>query len=233
MWHGILAVDTNAVVIGGPAATPAPLTWPHQADLLTWGQNMEPGTAAILVMMGLVYLLFGYKIFKALVIINAAVLGARLGIWISDTYVPNQTEAAIALGIICAGLAAAITWPTMRYAVAVMGGLFGVLLGTTIWQLVGLDEKFIWAGSLIGLISLGLLSFILFRGSVIMYTSLQGSFMLVFGILGLVWKYHAIGAQMEPHLKQPLLLPAAIFIPAVAGWIFQHHHTAVEHAEKK
>jgi len=55
----------------------------------------------------------------------------------------------------------------------------------------------------------------------------------VFGILGLVYKYKELGEPMDNHLRQPLLLPAAIFIPAVAGWIFQHHHTAVPEGHKK
>jgi hypothetical protein len=56
-----------------------PRTWPHQGDLLTWCQHMTPGVATLLIIMGIVYLLFGYQIFKGLVLVNAAVVGAYLG----------------------------------------------------------------------------------------------------------------------------------------------------------
>ena len=50
--------------------------FPHQTDLLTWSQQMSPGVAAFLIMAGIVYLLFGFQIFKGLVLLNAAVFGA-------------------------------------------------------------------------------------------------------------------------------------------------------------
>jgi hypothetical protein len=50
--------------------------------------------------------------------------------------------------------------------------------------------------------------------------------MLVFGILGLIYQYEDAAKQVTHHLKgQPVLLPAAIFIPALAGLIFQQHNT--------
>ncbi len=118
----------------------------------------------------------------------------------------------------------------MKYAVAIMGGCFGALLGASLWRTLNLDPELVWAGALVGLVSFGMVSFILFRGSVMMYTSLQGSFMLVFGILGLIYQYEEFAADVTRHLKvQPYWLPAAIFIPAVIGLIFQQHNTTAGH----
>ncbi|MGD0389534.1 MAG: hypothetical protein ABSC42_11320, partial [Tepidisphaeraceae bacterium] len=62
-------------------------------------------------------------------------------------------------------------------------------------------------------------------------TSLQGAFMMVFGILGLVYQYQDGAKQMTDHLKlQPFLLPASIFIPALLGLIFQQHMTTPQGA---
>jgi len=102
-----------------------PIQWPHQGDLLSWCQQMTPGVATVLIMAGIVYLLFGFRIFKAIVLLNAAVLGGCLG-----AKVPMEhQETSIAVALICAVFAAAIAWPTMKYAVALMGGLFGAALG--------------------------------------------------------------------------------------------------------
>ena len=94
----------------------------------------------------------------------------------------------------------------MKWAIAVMGGLFGAILGASLWRLFNLDPTFAWAGAATGLVALGLLSFILFRGCIMMYTSLQGSVMLIFGILGLVYNYKPVaeaitkidGAELIP-----------------------------------
>jgi hypothetical protein len=199
-----------------------PATWPREHDLLTWCQQMTPGVAAALIIVGIVYLLFGYQIFKILVLVNAAVVGAYVGADLG-----RQGDAGTIGAVICAIVAAAIAWPTMKYAVAIMGGLFGALLGASLWRGVDLDPNLIWAGALVGLVGFGMLSFVLFRGSVMMYTSLQGAFMMVFGILGLIYQYADVAKQVTAHLKiQPVLLPAAIFIPALIGLIFQQHSTA-------
>lgn len=197
-----------------------PTTWPHQHDLLIWSQQMTPAVAAGLILLGIVYMLFGIQIFRGLVLLNAAVVGGYIGAALG-----GQGDAATIGAVIVGVAAAAIAWPTMKYAVAIMGGIFGALLGASIWRAVGLDPNLEWAGALVGLIGFGMLSFVLFRGSVMMYTSLQGSFMLVFGILGLIYQYSGAAKQVSEHLRfQPVLLPAAIFIPALLGLIFQQHN---------
>ena len=89
-----------------------------------------------------------------------------------------------------------MTWPLMKWAVAVMGGLFGAVLGASVWRLFNLDPHFAWAGAATGMVGFGLLSFILFRGSVTMYMSLQGAAMLIFGILAMLDKYEQIAPKL-------------------------------------
>ncbi|MGA3065900.1 MAG: hypothetical protein ABSF29_03530 [Tepidisphaeraceae bacterium] len=198
------------------------LQLPQQGDLLTFCQEMRPGTSMLLIMLGIIYLLFGYRIIKSLIMMNAIVLGAAVGAEIG-----GHGETALACGIIGAFAAAAITWPAMKYAVALMGGLIGAMIGGAVWHAAGLVPELAWAGALVGLVGFGLLCFILFRGSVMMYTSLQGAVMLVLGALGLMYKYQEIAPQLTDHLHmEPFLLPAAVVIPAMIGLIFQQHHTA-------
>lgn len=196
---------------------PMPSHWPGQGDLLSWCAQMSPGAAAVLILAGVIYLLFGYCIFRTLVTLNAAVLGGYIGGLIGQRV--HSGPAGILLG---AFLAAALAWPLLKYAVAIMGGVYGAILGAAIWRSVGLEPHLAWAGAGMGLIAFGLLSFIIFRGSVIMYTSLQGAAMLIFGLLGLIYKYPQAAGQLSHSLSmQPLILPMAIFIPAVFGLIYQ------------
>jgi hypothetical protein len=199
-----------------------PVQLPQQMDLINWCQNIMPGTAVLLIVLGLIYLLYGYRIIKVLVMFNAIVAGAGIGFALG-----RHGEAALACAIIGAFATAAITWPAMRYAVALMGGIIGALLAGGIWHAIGLDPRFAWAGALVGLVGLGLLCFILFRGSVMMYTSLQGAVMFVLGVLGLIYKYQELAPRLNDHFRvEPFLFPAVVFIPAMIGLIYQQHQTA-------
>jgi hypothetical protein len=200
-----------------------------QADLLQWCEQMGPAEATVLLIGGVVYLLWGWYLFKTLVTLNAAFLGGFVGMRIGG-------HAGSAIAGFCVGgfVCAAIAWPLMKYAVAVMGGVFGALLGASIWRSVGLEPSLCWAGALVGLVGFGLLSFIIFRGSVMMYTSLQGSVMLIFGILGLIYKYQSVAPRVtENMINQQFLLPLAIFIPALLGLIYQQTQSSPAEAGGK
>jgi hypothetical protein len=209
---------TTATAAATQAWSPGlPSHWPAQMDLLTACQNMGPGEACILVLLGIVYLLFGYSIFKYLVSLNALAAGAYLGALLG-----RSSNAMAAGGLIGAVVAAAITFPLMKYAVMIMGGVFGAALGASLWRQGGLQADLAWAGALSGLIFFGMLSMVVFRGSVILYTSLQGSVMLVFGILGLLYKYQSMAPDVTAMFNgRAFILPTAVLIPALMGLLFQ------------
>jgi hypothetical protein len=227
------------MVIPPPADVPAaaaapeapwltlPAHWPGQADLLGWCEAMGPGLAALLILAGVVYLMFGWCLFKVLVMINAGLLGGMLGALIGQ-----QADAAV-IGVVLAGFTlAAVAWPLMKHAVAIMGAGMGGVVGAAIWCLGGLEPGMAWAGAMTGVATLGLLTFVLFRGSVIMFMSLQGSVMLIFGLLGLVYKYPEVAPMLTRSLSgHPAVLPAAIFIPMLIGLVYQQ--TQYPAAEKK
>ena len=206
-------------IASAPAWLKLPGHWPEQGDLLQWCQTMGPGTAAVLVLAGIVYLVFGVQIFKALVTLNAACVGIWLGGFIGDK-AGNQHAGTM---MIVGGVTfAALAWPLMKWTVALMGGVYGALLGASIWRALGLPTELCWSGALTGIISFGFLSFILFRGSIMMYTALQGAVMLVFGLLGLLFKYPELAPKLaEQASVRPFLLPLCIFIPALFGLIYQ------------
>jgi hypothetical protein len=190
---------------------------------------MTPGTATIMLVLGVVFLLFGWYMYRALVTLNAALFGAYIG-----AFLGSRTNDALAGALIGGFTSAALTWPLMKWAVAIMGGLIGAMLGTSLWRAVGMEAHFAWAGGMSGLIFFGMLSFILFRGSIIMYTSLQGSVMLTLGLLGLVYKYQSIAPMITTNMTtKSFILPASIFVPAVFGLIYQQMNHPAADVKKK
>ena len=220
------APTADAVIVTAAAATqPAaptrwlsvPSHWPGQTDLLQWAANMSPGEATVLVILGLVYLAYGWKAFKGLVTLNAAFVGAvhgalighRAGNWVGGACVAHVHDGRPRL-------------PHDEVRRRADGRRVRRAPRRLDLARVGLEPNLAWAGAMTGLVAFGLLSFIVFRGSVIMYTSLQGSVMLIFGLLGLVFKYQSLAPEVSRHLAlKRLMLPIAILIPALLGLIYQ------------
>lgn len=233
----LLAAAHSVVSTTVPTTAPAtsntfvslPDRWPEQLDLLQFCQQLNPGTAALLLVAGVIYLLWGYYLFKVLITLNAGLAGAYIGALLGQ-----YAGAAIPGACVGCFVAAAVTWPLMRWAVAITGSLFGFVLGVSMWRAFGLDVAYAPSGGAIGLVFFGMLSLILFKGSVMMFTSMQGAAMMILGMLGLVQKYQAIAPSIESGIvNSPVVLPLAIFIPAVVGLIYQQSTSEADAAVAK
>jgi hypothetical protein len=240
MWLSILAAEEPVEIVkvaeAAKEATPTITNWvqqpwnmPDQVNLLNWAQGLNPAAACLLLGAGIVYLMFGVTMFKWLVTLNAAVVGAFFGALIG-----KNGDAAIAGAFMGGFSAAAATWPLMKYAVTIMGGLFGLLLGITVWRSAGLDPAYAWSGGLSGLIFFGMLNFVLFRISIMAYTSLQGSVMLLFGVLALAYKWPEVAPKVTDLMTfKPFIMPALVVVPTVIGMFWQASYGAGEADAKK
>jgi hypothetical protein len=197
---------------------PADGHWPREADFIRWCQDIGPGMSAFLLLVGIIFLLWGYPIFRYLIMFNFGVVGAYLGASLG-----NKADTALGGALIGGFLAAALAWPMMKWAVALTGAGIGLILGAAVWRASGQDPTYDWAGGLTGCVAFGMFSFIIFRGGIILYTSLQGGALLAVGMLALLEKY-SVGATVSEHLRsERFLFPTAIVVPAIIGLIFQHH----------
>jgi len=211
---------------------------PSPQEYLASLSDMGPIWAFILVACGLVYLLNGWKMFKMLVVLNSAAIGCLVGIRLGQMQGGEHTP--IFAGAAGGLLLACLAWPLMKYAISLMGGLTGSFLGYGLWNYVaaavqrqGLAQH-AWVGALIGLITLGLLAFVIFRLVVVVLTSVQGSIMTVSGLLCLLLKYPPIRESIEPSLTRNIhLLPLLIGVPAVIGFALQEAAAAKKAKKKK
>jgi hypothetical protein len=173
--------------------------------------------SAVFIAFGIIYLIYGWRVFRVLVTINFAGVGMYLGIYLGD-----KLGSSLWGGIVGAVMLGTICWPFMKYSVSILGGFAGAILGGAIWRIIGLPEPLIWCGALTGLIAGGLLVFSSYKTSIMLFTSLQGSAFVVIGILALLSDYPNLGQHITDAIYAHLfLLPTLLIIPTVSGIFFQ------------
>jgi hypothetical protein len=186
-------------------------------DIWTFITNLHWVQAAVLIAFGAIYVVYGWRIFKALVVINFAALGLGAGLTLGD-----KLGSPLWGGLLGSVLLAVACWPFMKYSVAVLGALAGSLLGAALWRAIGLPDGLIWVGASFGLIAGGLLVFASYKVSILMFSSLQGSMLVMIGVLALLTEYPELGTRLtDAAYTHMAFLPLLILIPTGLGVLLQ------------
>lgn len=199
------------------------LLW-EQITALTWFQ------AVLAISFGVVYLLYGWRIFRVLVVISFGMLGMFLGMMAGDRF-GNVPAGGLAGTAVLAFLAV----PLMKWCVSFLGAAAGGVITSGIWYACRLPEQYIWAGAVIGIVAGGMISFILLKASVMLFTSLGGSLITLVGVLALLHEYEM--NQMQPtHYIEDLIylhawfLPTVMIVPTLIGMFIQNKF--IQHSSK-
>jgi hypothetical protein len=180
--------------------------------------------AALFIAVGLVYLLCGYKVFRVLVVVNAAVLGAWMGHWIGVTWQLGWWPPLAGAAVL-----AIAAWPLLRVAVCLTGGSAGALLGVLVAGSFTLDPTQTAVAALAGGLVLGLLSFVIFKLTVIGSTALLGSLMTVLGVTAVCAQFEELAKAVHQALHAYLwALPVMVIVPAIIGLVYQISRTGKE-----
>jgi hypothetical protein len=126
---------------------------------------------------------------------------------------------AIAVGLLCAALAA----PMLKWTIAILAGLVGAFIGANVWGLLAPEAAAeAWAGAGMGFIALALTSFILSRLVITFFMSVSGGVLFVMGAFGIMMQIDAIQAPVLEHLQEvPMIVPLLITVASVMGFIIQ------------
>jgi len=214
-----VTILAHAVKTVGPKAAeesivPIDLFWEQiiRLDLLE---------ALMFISFGAVCLVYGWRVFKILVVISFGLLGLLLGIMVGDKISGEDSQ--LIGGLIGLGLMAVLSVPLMRWAVSILGAIAGGILTSGIWYASGLTEKYMWAGALIGIVAGGMISFIIFKIAVILFSSLGGSGLMVTGILALLYLYPQTTERVEELIfTHKWFLPVTLIAPTLVGLILQN-----------
>jgi hypothetical protein len=119
----------------------------------------------------------------------------------------------------------------MRWAVAILGAVAGGILAAGIWHSCNLPQEFVWAGALTGIVAGGMVSFVIFKLSVMLFTSLSGTSLIVVGAFALVYRYETFATDPPTtHLNQLYysngwFLPLLLIAGTLLGILLQFRST--------
>ncbi len=215
--NGLIDILQVALVATQDAAkqsiVPLDVVWKHISTL-------DLVEALTFISFGVVCLFYGWRIFKILVTICFGLVGLAVGVYINDYLVHGN---AIWLAMFSVLVFAIFSIPLMRWGVTALGALSGGILTAGLWLALGLPEQYVWAGGLVGLIAGGMISFIVFKIAVILFTSLGGSTLTAVGILAVLYGHMVNQQKLEKLVfEQPWFLPAMVLVPMAVGVFFQY-----------
>lgn len=207
-----------------------PSEWPGLTSVLESCQHMSQGTATILIIAGLGFLAYGQSAHRFCMSLNCAILGAWAGGMLGKQ--GNAVIPGMLIGGFLGGLAA---WPLLKFSIQLIAAGVGFVVGSCIWRTFpNLAPEYAWAGGVMGLIFLYMLSHITVRWTIILATGFQGAAMFITGILGWLYQIDSIKPSVNTLLTgNHYLMPLAIAIPAILGLIYQQNAAPAAPPAKK
>jgi hypothetical protein len=187
-----------------------------------WDQitKLELVSAITFVSFGLVCLVYGWRIFKILVMICFGLAGLLAGVLINQNLIGGNVVWVCVLTI---ALLVGISYPFMKWGVCILGGIAGGILTSGMWMAFELPPQFIWAGGLTGLVAGGMISFAAFKSAVMLFTCLQGSILLAMGGLAIFYDYLPGRDKLQAMVfEQKWFLPVVLVAPLLIGLVIQY-----------
>jgi hypothetical protein len=193
-----------------------------------WEQVTKLGwlQALIAVSFGAVYLIYGWRIFKVLAVVSFGMVGLFLGMELGRR-MGTDSSAIMWGGIIGLILMAVLSIPLMHWAVSMLGAAAGGIITSCIWYALGLPYQYILAGAIIGIVAGGMISFIVFKISVMLFTSLGGAFIIITGMLALGNLYEQNQAEKATFVYSLVndytwFMPAILIFTTFVGMVIQN-----------
>ncbi|MDO8304020.1 MAG: hypothetical protein Q7T18_12355 [Sedimentisphaerales bacterium] len=171
-----------------------------------------------LIAFGAVCIIYGWRIFTILVSICAGVIGMVLGMEVG-----KRVGSEVWGGVIGLIVLASAAVPLLKWAVSVLAAIAGGIITGGIWYACGLPQQYLWAGALVGAVAGGMISFIVFKISVMLFTSLAGTAMALTGVLALLNLYEPTSKGIQDIVLGHIwAVPAALIIPTIGFIVLQN-----------
>lgn len=169
---------------------------------------------------GVVWLFYGWRVFKILTTICFSLFGLFIGVYINRHLIEGDVVWLSILFMLLFGFGA--VW-FMKWSVSALGGAAGAVMASGVWMACGFNQNLVWAGAMVGFVGGAMLSFIVFKAAVMMFTCLGGSLLSVTGVLAIMYTYLDVGPRLQQLIfNHRWFLPFMIITPMIVGMIVQH-----------
>jgi hypothetical protein len=185
-----------------------------------WGalRTVHPIEAGLLLVIGLAFLLYGFRIYKVLVILAYAIVGTFLGAMLATAMNFNPLIGMIGGALVLAILA----WPLYLIGWGLLGGGFFAGLGAMVAGLLTTSTVYIAIAAVGGGVLGIVLTILLMRPLIIFITSVLGSACLIEGAVALTLLAPSLGDPVLQKLQAtPLLQAGLVAVPAFIGIYMQ------------
>jgi hypothetical protein len=173
--------------------------------------------AVLTIAFGMILLFHGWRIYKTLVVISFALIGLFMGMLIGDK--AGSALWGAVLGMVVLGFAAV---PLMQWAISILGAIAGGVLTASLWYAAALPDKYILAGALVGVVAGGMISFIVVKAAVTLFTSLQGALLITLGALALLAAWDQTGPRIKDiFFQQRWFFPVCLAVLTAVGVYIQ------------
>jgi hypothetical protein len=175
-------------------------------------------TACALLAAGIIFAIYGWRISKVLAVVNFAVIGGFLGQYVAGRAGINELASTAGLAVV---LGALCIWQT-RHGVSLLAGGAGAILGAALAHSLGAADAWVWTGVLVGFVTFALLAFIIYKVAAILYSSVEGSALVVAGALSLASTQDFIAGPLSESMRSHVyILPIMLAVPTVGSIVIQ------------
>ena len=188
-------------------------------------------TLALLVPVGIAFLLYGFRLYRWLVVIAYVGIGVVLGM-AAALYLNVNQSVGIMLGAIILGV---LAWPLHRAAWGVLGGIAFAVIFVEVADVIGIEGRtpvfLIGAVALVAGIALTVL---IMKPLIVVMTSLVGGTFLTLGALSLTTLWPTLGGPVDRVIAARRYIPVVIvLLLAGVGSILQLLDTSETKKKKK
>ncbi len=188
-------------------------------------------TVALLVPVGIAFLLYGFRLYRWLVVIAYVGIGVVLGM-AAALYLDFSQPAGIMLGAIILGV---LAWPLHRAGWGVLGGaLFAAIFVEVAYMMnIRATTPLILVGAVAFVAGIAL-TVLLLKPLIVVITSLVGATFVALGVLSLTRWWPALGGPVERVIDVRPYVPAVIvLVLAGVGSLLQLVDTGESRKKKK
>lgn len=180
-----------------------------------FGQPNAVAMSAMIV--ALVYLIFGWRIFKVSLVLSGLLIGSvagfMLGDWLGRALAMNVRNTSMIGAVVLALLLGGLAIPFVKLMVFIFCGVCGASLVSYLCERAGVGSSLLW--TLGSFVLVGLISVFLIKYAMILFTSLLGAYTLVAGAAALLYNWRHFSVSTRLDLVWPTIAWVVLFLVGI------------------